>query len=389
MIDALVVGAGPAGNQVAHTLSRLGHSVLVLESRDRIGDKLCTGIVSQECVLRYRVPASLIYRAVRAAWLVPPNGKALLVQRNEVQAHVIDRVGFVDSIAARARTAGAEYRLGYKVTDVTVLPECVLVTARNGNRVQTYRARTLIVASGFASSIGRKAGLKPPRTLAFATQATLTGVDVDEIRVYARRWVPSGFFGWVVPTAPGMALAGLLGRSKPGAALREMLAGIVEDGIRPDAVGKQRVWGVPVKPSARSFADRCLLVGDAAGQANPTTGGGIFYALRCGDVAAEVLSDCLRRDDLSRNALAEYECRWKGELGREMRLGYMARLVYERLGDRELDRMLSVAASSGFLNGDISFDWHGELVVRALKSRLFGAMLSIGSTTGATAGGDS
>ena len=144
-----------------------------------------------------------------------------------------------------------------------------------------------------------------------------------------------------------------------------------------------------MRPSVTSVSDRCLLVGDAAGQVKPTTGGGIFYALRCGDIAAEVMSECLESGDLSKEALLPYENRWKSEFGRELRLGYLARLVYERLGARELDMILGIASTSGILDDDVSFDHHGELVVRAVKSRLFATFLDSIPMIGTPAGGDS
>ncbi len=389
MIDVLIVGAGPAGNQAADMLSRLGHSVLVLDCRQRIGDKLCTGIVSRECAEQYGVPEHLIHRPAKGSWVVPPGGNRLFFQRPETQAYVIDRVGFVEELANRAKRRGAEYLLERRVVDLSFTPDGVAAIARNGDRLETYEARAAIVATGFASSAGRRLGLESPRKAAFAAQVALAGVDVDELCVYAGRWVPAGFFGWLVPTTPGNALAGVLGRGRPAKPLAALLRGISGDGIRIDSVGRRRAWGVPLRPSTTSVSDRCLLVGDAAGQVKPTTGGGIFYALRCGDIAAEVMSECLGSGDLSKEALLPYEHRWKSEFGRELRLGYLARLVYERLGARELDMILGIASTSGILDDDVSFDHHSELVVRAVKSRLFGTFLDSIPMIGAPAGGDS
>ncbi|MFQ6026115.1 MAG: NAD(P)/FAD-dependent oxidoreductase, partial [Dehalococcoidia bacterium] len=39
------MGAGPAGNNAALTLARQGYSVTVIDWRQNLGDKLCTGIV--------------------------------------------------------------------------------------------------------------------------------------------------------------------------------------------------------------------------------------------------------------------------------------------------------------------------------------------------------
>jgi flavin-dependent dehydrogenase len=108
-----------------------------------------------------------------------------------------------------------------------------------------------------------------------------------------------------------------------------------------------------------------------AGQVKPTTGGGIYYALRCADIAGDVLGAALATGDLSAGSLKPYEERWKGMLGRELRIGYVARRIYEQLGARELDSLLLLTASNGLLKEGVKFDWHADLVSRALGYRLF------------------
>ncbi len=390
MSDILIVGAGPAGNQTAHVLSRLGHSVTVLDAREVIGDKLCTGIVGQECAERYGVLPEFIYRSANSVRVLPPYSDPVAISRPEIQAYVIDRVAFVASLAERARRAGAEYRLRRRVTGIRVAPDGVTVSAQvpagpespTDDATEVYRARAVVIAAGFGSRLARDVGLEPPRTHAFAAQVPISGTDVDEVYVYAGRRMPKGFFGWVVPTQPGRALVGLLGRGRPNGALDVLVGGLREDGIAVDAVGRRRTWGVPLRPVARSYADRALLVGDVAGHVKPTTGGGIYYALRAADLAAETLHRGLDRDDLSAGSLKRYEEGWKSLLGRELRIGYLARLLYERLDAAGVERVARAAASNGLLRGDVSFDWHSGVVARALGSRLFGGLRSKLATIG-------
>jgi flavin-dependent dehydrogenase len=218
-------------------------------------------------------------------------------------------------------------------------------------------------------------GLAPATPAAFAAQVPLHGAGLDTVQVLAHRHMPQGFFGWVVPTTPDRALAGVFGRGRPRAALKSMLDGLQAEGATFELEGQPRAWGVPVRPAAVSYAERVLLVGDVAGQTKPTTGGGIYYSLRCADVAADVLDAALTADDLSAQALRPYEERWKGILGRELRLGYLARRIYEQLGAREVDSLLFLTASNGLLKEGVRFDWHSDLVARALGYRLFEGIL--------------
>ena len=73
MDDVIVVGAGPAGNNAALTLAKKGYGVTVIDSRENIGDKLCTGLVGEECFRRYPIDPSLVYRESNSARVVAPS----------------------------------------------------------------------------------------------------------------------------------------------------------------------------------------------------------------------------------------------------------------------------------------------------------------------------
>ena len=72
MEDVIVVGAGPAGNNAALGLAGQGYSVTVIDWRTDIGDKVCTGIIGEECARRFPVDSNLIYRDACSAELVGP-----------------------------------------------------------------------------------------------------------------------------------------------------------------------------------------------------------------------------------------------------------------------------------------------------------------------------
>ena len=55
--------------------------------------------------------------------------------------------------------------------------------------------------------------------------------------------------------------------------------------------------GIPLKPLPRTYGQRLVVVGDAAGQVKPTTGGGIYYGLLCADIAAGTLHRALEKGE--------------------------------------------------------------------------------------------
>jgi digeranylgeranylglycerophospholipid reductase len=145
-----------------------------------------------------------------------------------------------------------------------------------------------------------------------------------------------------------------------------------DQGKIPSRKAPMRFGGIPLKPLHHTCSNRVVVVGDAAGQVKPTTGGGIYYGLLCADIAVDVLDRAMAGNDLSARALSEYEKRWKKLLARELRIGRWARRAFERLSDRRMERLFRMVqdgrATESLLNAtDFSFDWHSRLILRALR----------------------
>src|SRR4029450_6390518 len=96
---------------------------------------------------------------------------------------------------------------------------------------------------------------------------------------------------------------------------------------------------LPLGPASPTYGHRVLSVGDAAGLTKPTTGGGIFYSLFSGRLAAETLIDALRDDRLSRGDLRAYETRWRAELGPHLQVSSYFRRLFTKLTDRQLETL--------------------------------------------------
>jgi len=225
---------------------------------------------------------------------------------------------------------------------------------------------------GFGSAIMKKTGFNPGYCVG-AAQAEVETNGVEEVEVYFDQDLAPGFFAWLVPTLPGKSLAGLLTRRAPAFHLRKWLARLEEQGrVVPGNTPVLRHGGIPVRPLARTYGDRMLLVGDAAGQVKPTTGGGIYFGMLCADIAARTLDDALKSEDLSARKLSLYEKEWRKKIGHELDVEYFSRRIYERLSNKQIDGLVSRLSASGTVGSllesqDFSFDWHGNLMMKALK----------------------
>ena len=373
--DVVVIGGGPVGSHVAYKLAEAGYGVVVLEQKRTLGEQVCcTGIIGREYVSSFAIDDSVILRQANSARLFSPSGRWLRLWREETQAYIIDRAAFNVAMGSQAQDAGAEYVLNSLVSNIEVDDDKVRVEATHQGERLDFESRVVIIATGFGSRLAQKLGLGKVGDFVIGAQAEVETIGVDEIEVYFGQEIAPGFFAWLVPTSPRIARVGLLSHRSPGLYLKKLMVSLLAQGKIVSAEAELSYRGVSLKPLARTHSGRLIVVGAAAGQVKPTTGGGIYYGLLCADIAANNLHRALESDDLSAKGLANYEREWKRKLGWELKIGYWARKFYERLSDQQIDRVFDIIKSNGIDKAlleaeDLSFDWHGEAILRLMAHR--------------------
>jgi digeranylgeranylglycerophospholipid reductase len=376
LYDVVIIGGGPVGSQSAYRIAKAGHTVLVLESKSRLGEPVCcTGIISAECANKYDLNDGLVLRRLNGARLISPLGRVLKVWRSKTQACILDRSAFDANMVMRAQKAGAEYSLGSRVTDIAITRDIVKLGAIKDDYKMDVNARCLVTANGFETKL--ITGLDIPRNEDFVigVQAEVEIQEVDEIEVYLGQRVAPGFFAWLVPTSDKTGLAGLLSRKNAKAYLKEMLSTMAVQGrIKSNKVEiTSRI--IPLQPIRKTYGKRIVIIGSAAGQVKPLTGGGIYYGMLCADIAADTLHSALLKDDLSARNLASYENEWKRQLGDEIKTSLRARKLFERMSDKQIDKVFKIAETSGILKSllemeEVSFDWHSHTVKKLMREKI-------------------
>jgi digeranylgeranylglycerophospholipid reductase len=267
--------------------------------------------------------------------------------------------------------AGAALRAGVRAEQVTTTPMGVSVTARGLER--PIHARACVIASGANYRFHRALGLGLPRVFLQSAQVETRFPDMPEIEVqFGREVAPSGF-AWMVPFRRGdvpYARIGLMSETRSGERFAAFIASLSRRAeVDPRLIPPPRQKMLPLGPVQKSYADRVLAVGDAAGLVKPTTGGGIYYGMLSGVFASEVLADALRRDRLEARALRHYETRWRQRLGQEIRVGLAFRNIATRLSDESIDELIDVVGLETvkpLIQETASFNWHRKAAIALL-----------------------
>ena len=222
MYEVAVIGGGPVGSYPAYKLARMGHRVVVVEQKKRVGDPVCcTGILGRECVSSFAIDENVILRQVYSASLFSPSGRFIRLQRKEPFAAIIDRAAFDVAMAGRAQNKGVEYMLNRRVSGIEVKSDRVKVEAvRQGERL-ALEARAAVIASGFNSKLVEGLGLGKVGYFVMGAQAEVEVSGVDEVEVYFSQKIAPGFFAWLAPTSLSKALVGIALRHSSGLYLKK------------------------------------------------------------------------------------------------------------------------------------------------------------------------
>ncbi len=371
--DFLVVGGGPVGCRAAYKLAKAGHQVVVLEKSHSIGGPVCcTGIVSRECLNRFSIPPELVLKELISASIFSPSGKLLRLTRSETQAVVIDRGAYNAYMARQAQDEGTDYLMGHYVTHIQVNPDRVIATVDFSGKVLTFEAHALLLACGFGSRLPEKAGFGKCREWAAGAQVEVEVNDLSEVEIYLGGDIAPGFFGWLVPTAVSTGLAGLMTRHEADSRMERFISLLKSRGRISAVRGNPSYRGITLRPPQRTTSHRVVVVGDAAGQVKPLTGGGIFFGLLSADISADILHSALEERDFSAGCLSFYQKDWKRLLGQELKLGHWAHRLYGRMGDGHIEWLMALAEKKRLTaklsaSPAIGFDWHGSAMLQVVK----------------------
>ncbi|TFG10627.1 NAD(P)/FAD-dependent oxidoreductase [Candidatus Thorarchaeota archaeon] len=349
--DVIVVGAGPAGLLSAGTIARKGYDVAVFEEHASIGRPVhCAGLLSSSGLagLGLNPPEHVVQNQVEGARIYSPACDNIEIRRGRREAIVVDRGAFDRWLAESAESEGARIMTDSKIESVSITETRVEVHLQRSH--SPTRGEVLVNAEGSRCQISQDIGLPAvPRSSKLAAyQYEMSNVDIDEKQVemfYGRHLAP-GFFAWIIPLGNNRARVGLASRNqtmtrlKRGMKHHPVLSRRLQNASVDRGLGGVVLVGRPIE---RTYDTRAVVVGDAAGHVKATTGGGVILGGQAAELAGETVVDALEREDLSADSLAQYETRWRRELGSEFLMMWLAQKALTSLSDKGLNRLISGA----------------------------------------------
>ena len=340
MYDTVVVGAGPAGSTAAKILAEQGLNVILIDKEKFPRSKPCGGGLPLRTLKRfpYIEDLDVIESYSYGGYLYPPSlGYNIEIRKQEPVIAMILRKKFDNALVKLAIDNGAKFQDGKSVTDLKINHDKAQVILDDGKEIQTD---LVIGADGCLSTVAQKARL--------ATQHRYTGISVVEefslkmdtmdqfytdkrlCHIHSKIHGISGY-GWVFPKECHVNI-GLVKYQPSGKIVndkknirdefKEYISLLKNTEIIPKNIESTKLRGgvLPVKPLEKTYANRIILCGDAAGFINSVSGEGIHYALSSGEIAARVASESIKTDDTSEQFLSRYERQWKNDFGQEINI---------------------------------------------------------------------
>ena len=243
------------------------------------------------------------------------------------------------------------------------------IKSLNGN--MSLRSNVVVIATGVSFNLQTSLGMGRPLKITKGIQIEVRAEDVKRLKIYWGRKVSNGYFGWAIPLRDGRTRVGVMTDGNALEGLKNILKEVGPYTNLCEDLGRIKRRGISFGTISKSYSDRVIAVGEAAGLVKTTTGGGIYYGLISAELASSVLIEAFKRNDFSKKFLSKYEKLWQRDLGREINFGRYFHRFYSKLNDDSTDSLFDAAkkdALLSFIAHKGKFDWHYNAVVKILKS---------------------
>lgn len=353
--DVVVAGGSIAGLLCAREVASGGFSVLVIEEDYEIGTpEHCGGLVSMAGLEELGVipfKKNLIHM-IESAEITAPNGNSFTINSKKQKVVEINRRELDKQIAFQAQKNGAVIKVKTSFQEITD-------TGIRTNE-ETINCKIFVDARGVSSLIHKdRTGI----LLSAQYEIYADWIKKGEVEVIFDQEKYPGFFAWIIASNEGKGKVGVAGR---GINIAKTLDKILEEKGNYSTIRKifAPIW---IKgPIAKFVEGKTVTVGDAAGQAKPTTAGGIFTSGMGGVYAGQAISKFLKTNN--RSDLEQYQKKWTKRFGKEFAKQVFARKILERVDNKTINKLFESITPEIIkeISEKDDFDFHTGSIIKLL-----------------------
>ncbi len=355
--DVVVVGGRIGGSIASLFASRNDVDVLMIEKRQEIGSPVqCAEgtTFSTFETLEMKPSKKYICTEIMGAQVHTPDGNIFKVEEGIAngnilndktisEGYVLDRRVFDKHLAIESAKAGTDLMVKTTVKDL-IRKEgkvCGVVAKHLGETIE-IKADVVIAADGIESNLAYKSGLdslKNPDDICSCAQYELVGLDIDPniLEFYFGRLVAPGGYSWIFPKGDSVANVGVGVRNSTETAYYYLKKFVSKFDATPVELN---IGGVPLSgPMDKTYNDGFLVVGDAAGQVDPITGGGIHITASCARIAGEIAAEAIKEENISSMFLGRYDKLWRDEFEDNLKISFKLRKSFDKLNDNDMNAL--------------------------------------------------
>lgn len=353
--DVIIAGGSIAGLLCAREISAHGFDVLVIEEDYEIGTpEHCGGLVSSNALQELGiVPLVKTFdHIIESATIFAPNGSNFTINSKKQKVVEVNRRELDKQVAYQAQKNGAKIKVRTSFQGLTDSG----IRTKKGD----LDCKLFVDAKGVSSLIHKdRTGV----ILSAQYEVYADWIKKGKIEVYFDKEKYPGFFAWVIPSGEGKGKVGVAGKGINSA---ETLEQFLEEKGNYSSIRKifAPIW---IKGSIDNFVEgKTVIIGDAAGQAKPTTAGGIYSSGMGGILAGRAIAKFLKSGNES--DLKSYQSKWSSKFGSEFERQVFARKVLERLDNQTINKLFESITPDIIkeISEKEDFDFHTGSIVKLL-----------------------
>ncbi|QMU55453.1 MAG: dehydrogenase [Nitrosopumilus sp.] len=351
----MIAGGSIAGLLCAREISSKGFSVLVIEEDYEIGTpEHCGGLVSISGLSEIGIiPFKKTFEhEIEYAKITSPNGNSFTINSKKQKVIEISRRELDKQIAFQAQKNGTiikvrtsfqeKTKTGIRTNEENI--DCSIFVDARGVSSLIHRDRTGILSSAQYEIYAK-------------------WIKNGKVEVIFDQEKYPGFFAWIIPSNEGKGKIGVAGR---GINVSETIDSFLKEKGEFSTIRKifAPIW---IKGPIKKFVEgETVFIGDAAGQAKPTTAGGIFTSGMGGVYAGQAIAKFLKTNN--RNDLEQYQKRWVSRFGKEFEKQSLARKVLERIDNDTINELFDSITPEIIkeISEKENFDFHTGSIIKLL-----------------------